>query len=408
MSDKWKKVKLGSLGDIITGKTPKTNDKENYGNDVLFLTPSDNMELRYIKDTIRKLSLKGAETVQNKILPKESICVSSIGSQLGKVVITIEDTVTNQQINSIIPNDDVDYKYLYYAMLLVGNKLNFLSKTSTAVPIINKTEFSNQEIYLPPLEEQKSIADLLSSFDDKIENNNAIIANLEEQAQAIFKSWFVDFEPFQEEEYQESELGKIPKKWQVSSLDKMAIYKNGLAMQKYRPESEDDSLPVLKIKELRANRTNSDSDRCTKEIPSDILVENGDIIFSWSGSLLVEIWTGGTAGLNQHLFKVTSAKYHKWFYYYWTKYFLNQFIAIARDRATTMGHIKRSHLKEAKILIPDEETLQKMNKIMDPVVSNLVNLGIQNKKLEETRDILLPKLMSGEIRVEEAIEVEEM
>lgn len=177
-------------------------------------------------------------------------------------------------------------------------------------------------------------------------------------------------------------------------------------MQKYRPESEDDSLPVLKIKELRANRTNSDSDRCTKEIPSDILVENGDIIFSWSGSLLVEIWTGGTAGLNQHLFKVTSAKYHKWFYYYWTKYFLNQFIAIARDRATTMGHIKRSHLKEAKILIPDEETLQKMNKIMDPIVSNLVNLGIQNKKLEETRDILLPKLMSGELRVEDTVEAE--
>src|SRR5699024_9889644 len=218
MSDKWKKVKLGSLGDIITGKTPKTNDKENYGNDVLFLTPSDNMELRYIKDTIRKLSLKGAETVQNKILPKESICVSCIGSQLGKVVITTEDTVTNQQINSIIPNDDVDYKYLYYAMLLVGNKLNFLSKTSTAVPIINKTEFSNQEIYLPPLEEQKSIADLLSSFDDKIENNNAIIANLEEQAQAIFKSWFVDFEPFQDEEFVESEIGNIPRNWEVGQL----------------------------------------------------------------------------------------------------------------------------------------------------------------------------------------------
>src|SRR5699024_3258396 len=102
------------------------------------------------------------------------------------------------------------------------NKLNFLSKTSTAVPIINKTEFSNQEIYLPPLEEQKSIADLLSSFDDKIENNNAIIANLEEQAQAIFKSWFIDFEPFQDGEFIESELGRIPNNWTVVTLKEVS------------------------------------------------------------------------------------------------------------------------------------------------------------------------------------------
>ncbi len=405
MYNEWKMVTIGSLGKIVTGMTPGTKNKENYGNDFLFLTPSDDMEQRFVGETKRKLSSVGVKIVQNKVLPKNSISISCIGSQLGKVVITKKETVTNQQINSIIPYDNVDYMFLYYSMLIAGKKLNYLSKTSTAVPIINKTEFSEFEILLPPLSEQKLIANILSSFDNKIENNNAIIANLEEQALVIFKSWFVDFEPFQDVEFVDSELGRKPINWQVKNLEDMATYKNGLAMQKYRPKTEQDSLPVLKIKELRANQTDSSSDRCSKDIPKEVLIRNGDIIFSWSGSLLVEIWTGGIAGLNQHLFKVTSDKYHKWFNYYWTKFFLKQFVAIARDRATTMGHIKRSHLKDAKILVPDELTLDKMNKVMDPIVSKRINIGIQNKKLEELRDTLLPKLMSGEIRVEEAIEM---
>lgn len=400
-------IPISQAFEIISGGTPKRSIEDYWKGNIPWVAVKDfNNDYRYILDTEEFITIEGLNNSSTNILELNDIVISARGT-VGKINMIREPMAFNQSCYGLRSVEKLDPTYGYFA---VKNSIRELQSQShgSVFSTITKSTFNNVKIPVPSLLLQKSIANILSSLDDKIENNNAIIANLEEQAQAIFKSWFVDFEPFQEEEYQESELGKIPKKWQVSSLDKMAIYKNGLAMQKYRPESEDDSLPVLKIKELRANRTNSDSDRCTKEIPSDILVENGDIIFSWSGSLLVEIWTGGTAGLNQHLFKVTSAKYHKWFYYYWTKYFLNQFIAIARDRATTMGHIKRSHLKEAKILIPDEETLQKMNKIMDPIVSNLVNLGIQNKKLEETRDILLPKLMSGEIRVEEAIEVEEM
>ena len=400
------------ISDVVnfsgSGGTPSRKNKEYYEKGTIPWLKTKELNDSKIFTTEEKITEEGYKNSSAKRFPVNTVTIAMYGATVGKLGILKQEMATNQACcNIVVDPKKCDYRFLFYYLKYNRKELVSLAN-GAAQQNLNQSTILNFPFPNIKLEEQVLIADILSSFDDKIENNNAIIANLEEQAQTIFKSWFVDFEPFQEEEYQESELGKIPKKWQVSSLDKMAIYKNGLAMQKYRPESEDDSLPVLKIKELRANRTNSDSDRCTKEIPSDILVENGDIIFSWSGSLLVEIWTGGTAGLNQHLFKVTSAKYHKWFYYYWTKYFLNQFIAIARDRATTMGHIKRSHLKEAKILIPDEETLQKMNKIMDPIVSNLVNLGIQNKKLEETRDILLPKLMSGEIRVEEAIEVEEM
>jgi len=270
---------------------------------------------------------------------------------------------------------------------------------------VQKQVFDQIILSLPPLNEQKEIANILSSFDNKIENNNKIINNLEEQAQAIFKSWFVDFEPFQDEEFVESELGMIPREWKIANLDDIANYKNGLAMKKYQPNEDEPSLPVLKIKELRNNSTDANSDRCTFNIPGDIKVYDGDIIFSWSASLLIDIWTGGEAGLNQHLFKVTSSNYDKWFYYLWTELFLEEFKAIAKDKATTMGHIKRSHLKESKVLIPTEEQLRKMNEIMNPIIDLIINLGIQSKKLAETRDALLPKLMSGEIRVDEASEV---
>lgn len=263
-------------------------------------------------------------------------------------------------------------------------------------------------INLPSIEEQRVIVYILNAFDQKIDINNKIIANLEEHAQAIFKAWFVDFEPFQDGDFVESELGPIPKGWEVKPLDKIANYKNGLAMQKYPPESQLESLPVLKIQELRKNSTDNSSDRCSSNIPDDVKVYDGDVIFSWSATLFVKIWTGGDAGLNQHLFKVTSEKYDKWFYYLWTLNYLERFQNIARDKATTMGHIKRSHLKEALIVIPDTVTYEKITQIMNPMIESLVNLGVQNRKLAQLRDALLPKLMSGEIDVSKlSIDTEE-
>jgi type I restriction enzyme S subunit len=129
------------------------------------------------------------------------------------------------------------------------------------------------------------------------------------------------------------------------------------------------------------------------------IINDGDIIFSWSGSLLVDIWCGGRCGLNQHLFKVTSASYNKWFYYMWTRYHLERFIAIAKDKATTMGHIQRKHLSEAKVLIPEPNTLAFMDSVMQPIIDLVIANKVENKTLSTIRDTLLPKLMSGEIRV---------
>ena len=385
----WKECTIGDLGKIITGKTPRTAITKNYGGKVPFLSPSDNMELKHIDKTNKTLTDQGVEEVKNCLLPANAVCVSCIGSDLGKVLITTQPSVTNQQINSIIVNEDNDTDFIYYLMTIVGKQLNFISKTSTAVPIINKTTFSNYKISVPSLPEQRKIAELLSSLDEKIETNHKINARLEELAQALFKSWFIDFEPFG---------GKMPEDWEIKSLSSIATYLNGLAMQKYPPINSGDKLPVLKIKELGDGYINVNSDFCSEtNIGSDYVIESGDIVFSWSGTLLVKMWTGGKCGLNPHLFKVTSDQYPKWFYYFWTLHHNENFKRIAKDKAVTMGHIKREELDKAKVNIPSSEFINRADAVLSPILRQIENTSIESSRLAALRDALLPKLMSGEL-----------
>lgn len=266
---------------------------------------------------------------------------------------------------------------------------------------INAKTYGDMEIELPSRKVQDKIVSILSSLDRKIELNNKINADLEEMAQAIFKNWFVDFEPFKDGKFVDSELGMIPEGWKVGRLTEIASYMNGLAMQKFPPENNEDSLPVLKIKELGQGFCGTDSDRCSCNIKDECKIHNGDVIFSWSGTLLVDVWCGGDCGLNQHLFKVTSKEYPKWFYYYWTKHHLQEFIHIAKDKAVTMGHIKRGHLEEALVAIPDNDSMEKAHELFEPILSKMISLRLENSRLSLLRDTLLPRLMSGELEVPE-------
>jgi len=215
----------------------------------------------------------------------------------------------------------------------------------------------------------------------------------------IFKEYLINFKDYDENELKYSDFGHIPKDWIVDSLLNIANYQNGLAMQKYRPELNEDSIPVLKIKELRQGYFDENSDVCRANLDSSYIVKSGDVIFAWSGSLMLKIWTSETCGLNQHLFKVTSRKYDKWFYFYWTQYYLNKFIKIAQDKATTMGHIKRNDLKESLVLIPDNNTYNKLNNVLNPLFIQIIEINDEINKLTKLHDTLLPKLMSGEIDV---------
>ena len=210
--------------------------------------------------------------------------------------------------------------------------------------------------------------------------------NLELQADSIFRQNFI-------------KIQHIPPTWKKGNLTDIADYMNGLAMQKFMPKENEIGIPVLKIAELRQGKCDDNSDLCSPSINSDYFVSDGDVIFSWSGSLLVDFWTGGKCGLNQHLFKVTSEKFDKWFYYSWTKYYLNKFITVAADKATTMGHIKREELKKADVLIPSKEDYDAIGKLLSPVYNLIILKRLENMKLELLRDSLLPKLISGQLDV---------
>lgn len=212
--------------------------------------------------------------------------------------------------------------------------------------------------------------------------------NLLQQAKAIFAKRFNDLE-------------SIPNGWKQGNLLDIANYLNGLAMQKYRPNRDESGLPVLKIKELRQGFCDDNSELCSPNIKPEYVIHDGDVIFSWSGSLLVDIWCGGVCGLNQHLFKVTSQTYDKWFYYLWTAHHLERFIAIAADKATTMGHIKREELAKAEVLIPSNDNYEEISALMTPIFNLIIENRIESRKLEKLRDELLPKLLSGEIDVSE-------
>ncbi|MDP2752300.1 MAG: restriction endonuclease subunit S, partial [Rhodocyclaceae bacterium] len=277
----------------------------------------------------------------------------------------------------------------------------------------------------PPIPEQRAIAHILGTLDDKIELNRRMNATLEAMARALFKSWFVDFDPVRAkmegrqplgltpeiaalfpDAFEDSELGEIPKGWEVRSLDKTAHYLNGLALQKF-PPGDDPTLPVIKIAQLRKGDSVG-ADRCNTDLPPAYIVQDGDVLFSWSGSLEVELWCGGSGALNQHLFKVTSPEFSKWFYYLWTLYHLDEFRLIAAGKATTMGHIQRGHLTAAKVLISPPPLLDAMTRIMSPLINHIIASRIQSRTLATLRDTLLPKLLSGELRVANLESIEEV
>ena len=401
----WKEVRLGEVCNIITG-FPFPGKK--YSKEGTRVVRGDNVTIGNLRwDTEKDKRWKEPfDKTEYYSLQANDIVIGMDGSRVGKNKARIKEEdlplLLAQRVACVRHNELAEQDYLYYN-IFCKNFIDYVNSihTGSAIPHISQKQIEDYKILLPDLETQRRIASILSSLDRKIELNNMINADLEERAQAIFKNWFVDFEPFKDGKFVDSELGMIPEGWKVGRLTEIASYMNGLAMQKFPPENNEDSLPVLKIKELGQGFCGTDSDRCSCNIKDECRIHNGDVIFSWSGTLLVDVWCGGDCGLNQHLFKVTSKDYPKWFYYYWTKHHLQEFIHIAKDKAVTLGHIKRGHLEEAMVAIPDNDSMEKAHELFEPILSKMISLRLENSRLSTLRDTLLPRLMSGELEVPE-------
>jgi len=328
-------------------------------------------------------------TPQTQEYKKGDVLISNIRPYFKKIWQAKYDGGCSNDVLVFKANTNTDKNFLYY-VLADDTFFNYAMATSkgTKMPRGDKTSIMQYEVPNYEITIQKKIASVLRSLDEKIELNNKINNNLEQQAQAIFTNEFLMFDSF-------------PEGWTKGSLLDIANYLNGLAMQKFRPADDEIGYPVLKIKELRQGCCDANSELCSPNIKPEYIVDDGDVIFSWSGSLLVDFWCGGTCGLNQHLFKVTSDKYDKWFYYSWTNHHLQKFIAIAADMATTMGHIKREELAKSEVYIPTSEEYSRIGKILSPIYDLIIANRIENKRLADLRDTLLPKLMSGELDVSE-------
>ena len=313
------------------------------------------------------------------------------------------------------PKVEMDVRWAYFALLTCD--INGMDSGS-AIPSTSRDEFYRLPVVLPSLSEQQRIAEFLAKLDDRIILLRETNATLEAIAQALFKSWFVDFDPVRAksedrtlegmdeaaaalfpDSFEESALGLVPKGWAVLSLDSIATYLNGLALQKYPPTGTND-LPVIKIAQLRKGDTTG-ADMASRAMKPEFIIQNGDVLFSWSGSLEVELWCGGEGALNQHLFKVTSTRYPKWFYFLWTRHHLESFRQIAASKATTMGHIQRAHLTAAKVVVPSDSVLDAADAVLGPLVERQIENAQQAQTLTTLRDTLLPRLISGQLRLPE-------
>lgn len=398
----WKTIHISDIGRIVTGKTPRTSISDNYGGEIPFLTPSDDLSGKYSPTTTKTLTQRGLYEVKNCILPVNSICVSCIGSDLGKVVKVVQPTVTNQQFNSIIPSVDFDADFVYYLMTIVGKQLNYLSKTSTAVPIINKTQFSNFEVSVPPLAEQRRIAGILGAIDDKIENNRRINTNLELQAQALFDEWLSKVNTIKgtfndiidttlagdwgQDALQGNYTHEV---YCIRGADIPALRNGDKGKMSIRYILERNYL----VKQLRAN----------------------DIVVEISGGSPTQS-TGRACMITQSLLDrlgkdvvctnfcraITPKNGYAIFIFLYWQMLYNKNTMFSYENGTT--GIKNFNIADfinkEEIEIPAASDVKNLNEILQPMYNQIYANGLQNETLATIRDTILPKLMNGEIKTE--------
>ncbi|WP_255556459.1 DUF559 domain-containing protein [Methylococcus sp. Mc7] len=586
MGGEWRDSTLGEVTDFLSGGTPSKSRADYWNGSIPWVSAKDMKQFR-LEDSEDHVTEAGASN-GTRLAPAGSVLLLVRGMTLlnDLPICVINKPMTfNQDVKALRLNTHVTDDFLPY--LLLGNKDRLLSRVDLAghgTGRLNSDELKALEIGLPPKPEQRAIAHILGTLDDKIELNRRRNQTLEAMARALFKDWFVDFGPVRARMQLPSPSGRgvggegaapnpriklplppplldnaralrkhatdaetllwrllrnqqlagakfrrqhslppyildfychalklaveldggqhnsaegqqrdarrsayleergirvlrfwnndvlreteavleaiyqavqerqgvfpsppaplpggegspmpfslaenalderaclpadlwqlfpdrlddegKPEGWSKRPLDEIADFLNGLALQKFPATDPDDRLPVTKIAELR-NGVSAKSDRASREVPAKYIIKDGDFLFSWSGSLLAKFWTEGEGALNQHLFKVTSESYPMWFVSHWVHHHLEAFQAIAASKATTMGHIQRGHLEAAMTLCPPDDVLERLGVVMAPLVEQSIHNELESRTLAQLRNTLLPKLISGELRIADAEE----
>lgn len=382
----WKKTKISDIAEVIGGGTPSTKQSEYWGNDIPWLTPKDlsGYNKRYISNGERNISNEGLKNSSARMLPVGSILLTS-RAPIGYLAIAEQDLCTNQGFKSLVLKPGNDSEFFYY---LLKNNIEYIKNMSSGSTFaeISGSQVKNLEFNLPPLETQQKIAKVLSAIDDKIELNNSINNNLEQQAQAIYKSWFVNFEPFG---------GIAPDDWVQTDIYSIANIIYGAPFSSKKFNTEKIGKPIVRIRDLKSDQLITYTDEIH---PKGYLLQCGDIVVGMDGEFRPYIWGNDEAWLNQRVCVFENKnKLDKAFIYFSIKPLLD--LVEKTEVATTVIHIGKNDFDKFQIKLPTRNILDKFGIITAPTIKLIAKNKIENKKLIHLRDTLLPKLMSGEIDV---------
>jgi type I restriction enzyme S subunit len=370
-----------------------------------FITPAKDSALRKGKLTRQDVVLTTRGTVGNVAFYNGSVPFDHIRINSGMVVLRADQRkLVPQFLYQFVKSPDFD------------EQVSSLT-TGSAQPQFPIRDIRHVSIPIPSLDEQRAIARVLGALDDKIELNRRLNRTLEELAAALFRSWFVDFDPVVAKaagrkpahlrpavaalfpaHWQDSPLGPIPHGWEVKTIEDLARYVNGRAFTK---GASGTGRMVIRIAELNSGPGGSTVYSDITAAPENV-AQPGDLLFAWSGSLDVYRWYRDEAIINQHIFKVICEEYPQWFVHQALREAMPFFKDTAADKATTMGHIKREHLSHAFLAMPPKDLLDAADKIFQPIYAKQLGNERESLTLAALRDTLLPKLLSGELRVKQA------
>jgi type I restriction enzyme, S subunit len=425
MSSEWPARKIGDIGRVVTGKTPSTSEAQNFGGPYPFITIPDLGQRREVTSTERSVSELGAKTLGNCKLPAGAVLMSCIAT-VGKTGITTQPSFTNQQINAVVCGREVLPTYLYYVFRELGSELEAAGGGGSVYTNVSKSRFSSIEICVPPMPVQAEIASVLSALDDRITLLRETNATLETVAHTLFKSWFVDFEPVRvklnggvppgihedtaalfPDEFEESNLGPIPKGWTCTAVYDLANFINGAAYKAFEPNAALKGLPIVKIAELKAGVTGQTA-YSDMPMPEKYRIETGDILFSWSGnpdtSIDTFVWAYNPAWLNQHIFRVLPhVASERAFILQMLRHLRPTFTRLARNKQTTgLGHVTVGDLKALLIAKPDPRLLTAFASVAGPIQERVLQNHFHINTLAVLRDGLLPRLLSGQLSPDDA------
>lgn len=394
----WPEVRIGELGQVFTGRTPSTERQSYFGNDFPFITPGDMHQGKYARETDRSLSDEGAALLNRIRLPANSVCVSCIGWQMGEVIMTDRPSFTNQQINTIVPKNGVDPSFLYYSLRPRKQELLSLgAATGVRTPILNKSAFCDLKVKLPPLPIQQRIAGILSAYDELIENSQRRIKILESMARALYREWFVHFRfpGFESHPRVPSPLGEIPQGWEVKKLKDVCRLTMGQSPKSEFYNEVGDGIAFHQGVTDFGDRFPSDRLFCTAD---GRIAEAGDILFS------VRAPVGRMNIANKKIILgrgLSAIRHHNGYQAFLWEQLRNRFTKEdMMGNGAIFASVTKDDMQGIELVCPPSSVVEVATKHFEPLHLEIATLSQQIQNLRRTRDLLLPRLLSGQVDVE--------